>query len=237
MKTLGRVIFVIIVGIGASGCITHFIAADYPKYLSNQVGSSQLPKTNLQADYSMTPETESNRYEFRSWMAGYANLWVVEFGQILDQTLQSEEVQNAFRRLKWRSPDTNEASSNLLVFDLIRYEFNDFGAHVELKISLRSNGTELLSRTYKADGRTQGGKMFWGGVWAMKNAIQQSTKSALDDILRNLISDLNRQSFVDNAPTHFEPRSHRGSTPHTNHWPDRYPMPWMSVQSISPTPI
>lgn len=33
--------------------------------------------------------------------------------------------------------------------------------------------------------------MFWGGVFAQKNAVQQSTKLALDEILRQLIADLN----------------------------------------------
>ena len=32
--------------------------------------------------------------------------------------------------------------------------------------------------------------MFWGGVFAMKNAVQQSTKLAIDQILKNLTSDL-----------------------------------------------
>ena len=33
--------------------------------------------------------------------------------------------------------------------------------------------------------------MFWGGAFAMKNAVQQSTKLAIDNILRQLIADLN----------------------------------------------
>jgi hypothetical protein len=35
----------------------------------------------------MTPNTENHRYEFRSAMVGYANLWIIEFGKILDETL------------------------------------------------------------------------------------------------------------------------------------------------------
>ena len=193
IKKLSTVAFVIVVVLAASGCtITHNVADDYPQYLSNNVGSSELPKTKIQTDYSMTPETESNRYEFRAWVSGYGNLWVVEFGHVLDQTLQSRDDQDAFGRLTKRSADANNASGNLLLFDLVQYEFTDFGAHIALKISFRKNGVELLSKTYQADGRTQGHKMFWGGVFSMKNAIQQSTKAALDEILKNLILDLNR---------------------------------------------
>ena len=38
------------------------------------------------------------------------------------------------------------------------------------------------------------GGLFWGGVFAQKNAVQQSTKLALDEILRQLITDLNTQA-------------------------------------------
>jgi hypothetical protein len=51
-------------------------------------------------------------------------------------------------------------------------------------------GQVVFSKTYTQDGKTQGGKMFWGGAFAQKNAVQQSTKLALDEILRQLISDL-----------------------------------------------
>jgi len=32
--------------------------------------------------------------------------------------------------------------------------------------------------------------MFWGGGFAMKNAVQQSTKDAIDKVLTRLIADL-----------------------------------------------
>ena len=53
-------------------------------------------------------------------------------------------------------------------------------------------GQALFSKAYQVEGQSQGGKMFWGGPFAMKNAIQQSTKLALDEILRDFIADYNR---------------------------------------------
>ena len=38
--------------------------------------------------------------------------------------------------------------------------------------------------------------MFWGGSFAMKNAIQQSTKLALDDILLEFIQDYNQLNLA-----------------------------------------
>lgn len=43
---------------------------------------------------------------------------------------------------------------------------------------------------YEDSGTGQGGKVFWGGGFAMKNALQQSTKAAADHSLRQYLSDL-----------------------------------------------
>jgi hypothetical protein len=179
----------LILALLSSGCsINHVVKDDYPQYLQNNVGTSKLPSTTLDARYELTPATASHKYEFRSAMAGYANNWVVEFGQMLEATLQSKDVQGAFRKLEKRGP--GEAPV-LLVFDLVSYTFSDFGATVELKVTVQRPGAAPLVKTYKQAGVTQGGKMFWGGVFGMKNAIQQSTKDAVDKLLAAFITDLN----------------------------------------------
>jgi hypothetical protein len=178
---------VLIVSLAACS-INHTVKDDYPQYLRNNVGTSKLPTTTLEARYEMTPATAAHRYEFRSVVTGYANNWIVEFGQMLDATLQSKDVQDAFRKLEKRGPGDQ---GTLLTFELASYSFNDFGAHVELKVTVQRGGGEQLTKMYKAAGVTQGGKMFWAGVFGMKNAIHQSTKDAVDKILAALIVDLN----------------------------------------------
>ncbi|MFA6232462.1 MAG: hypothetical protein WC617_20185 [Rhodanobacter sp.] len=176
-----------------SGCsIRHDVAKDYPQYLINNQGTSQLPSTTAASQYMIAPATASNHYEFRSVMGGYANVWVVQFGQILDDTLQSHDVQAAFGKLT--KSTGNSADDGLLVFDLQSYTYVELGAHVSLKVTYRRGNQEVFSKVYQADGTTQGGKMFWGGAFAMKNAVQQSTKLAVDSILRQLIADLNASS-------------------------------------------
>ncbi len=170
-----------------SACsINHPIAKDYPQYLTNNQ-TTTIGRTNLNTGYALTPSTASHHYEFRAMMTGAANLWVVEFGQILDQTLQSSQVQSAFGKLT-KDIDTD---GNKLLFDLVQYQFNDFSAHVELRVTYSHSGQEVFSRSYRADGQGQGGKMLFAGAFGMKNAIQQSTKLALDEILGKLIADLN----------------------------------------------
>jgi hypothetical protein len=173
-----------------TGCsINHVVKDDYPQYLQNNVGESKLPRTPLEARYELTSSTTAHKYEFRSVVTGYANNWIVEFGQMLDATLQSKDVQGAFKKLERGGPGDGPM---LLTFDLVSYAFADFGATVELKVSVqRAGGAAPLVKTYKQTGVTQGGKMFWAGVFGMKNAIHQSTKDAVDKILAALIVDLN----------------------------------------------
>lgn len=42
-----------------------------------------------------------------------------------------------------------------------------------------------------ASGNTQGAKMFFGGAFGMKNAVQQSTKAPMDIIMGQFIRNLN----------------------------------------------
>lgn len=178
-----------------SGCsIKRDVVKDYPQYLMNNQSNSHLPTTSAASAYAVTPNTQTHHYEFRSAMAGYANVWVVEFGRLLDDTMQSSDVQAAFGKLM--KVQSSDESGGLLVFDLQNYSYADLGAHIKLKVTYRRGGSDVFSKVYQADGTTQGGKMFWGGAFAMKNAVQQSSKLALDQILVQLINDLNAVPFA-----------------------------------------
>lgn len=175
------------------GCsIRHDVAKDYPQYLMNNQGTSQLPSTTAASEYTILPATAANHYEFRSAMVGYAHVWVVQFGEMLDDTLQSRDVQAAFGKLT--KSDGGVSNDGVLIFDLQSYTYAEFGAHISLKVTYRRGGQDVFSKVYQADGTTQGGKMFWGGPFAMKNAVQQSSKLAIDNILRQLIADLNTRT-------------------------------------------
>lgn len=178
---------------GVSACtIRHEVAEDYPQYLANNQGEARLPETNKASGYYLEPATQSFTYEFRAAVTGYANLWVVDFGKMLDETLSSKDVQSAFGGLK-KTPETGLGSGDVLIFKLNKYVFEGHAATVSLSVSLSRAGKEAFSKTYSQIGQSQGGKMFWGGAFAQKNAVQQSTKLAIDEILRQLIADLNDQ--------------------------------------------
>lgn len=193
MSGLFRVFVACVVLSSISACtIRHEIASDYPEYLANNEGEAQLPQTDKASGYYLDPDTQSFTYEFRAVTTGYANLWVVDFGKMLDDTLNSRDVQGAFGGLK-KTPELALGAGDVLIFKLNKYVFQNHAAEVSLSVSLSRAGIVTFSKSYSQIGQSQGGKMFWGGAFAQKNAVQQSTKLAIDEILRQLIADLNAQ--------------------------------------------
>lgn len=167
----------------------HVVSDDYQQYLLNNEGSYVFPKTDYDAEYFLTPNTKKHQYEFRSAMTGQANLWVVNFGDILEKTLKSKDIQSAFKKLT-KADSENDQGKMILKFNLIDYIYEGFEARVRLQISALKNGEVIFKDTYYEKGISQGGKMFWAGAFGMKNAIQQSTKSAIDKILEKLLNDM-----------------------------------------------
>jgi hypothetical protein len=183
----------------ATGCsIMHPVAEDYAKYLSNNKGEGKFETAKVTNQYYLPAATQNHRYEFRAATTGYANVWVVEFGKVLDATIQSKDVVDALGPLAKAGAEA-QGSGNTMIFDLQKYTFENFGAHISLTITVKSANRETFKKTYTADGKTQGGKMFWGGAFGMKNAVQQSTKLAMDEIITTFIRDLKASNVVASA--------------------------------------
>lgn len=190
MMQSAKCMFVVAVFGFVSGCtIDHPVAIDYPHFLSQHGGSVELPRTSLEAGYLVERSTQNHRYEFRAATVGYAHVWIVEFGKILDETLDAPYVQSSFGRLEKRSEETGD-SGYMIEFTLDKYEFKDYRAYVAMRIALSDGDKEVFSRTYTSEGKSKGGQMWGGGPFGMKNATLDSTKSAIDKILSDFISDI-----------------------------------------------
>ena len=189
MGKFAALVVVVVLAMNSTGCISHNIGTDYSEYLAKASGEGKLPAAKLNATYTLTPSTEKHSYKCRSATTGLANAWIVEFGKILDMQIRSKDVQQAFGKLEKQKGEGK--TGTVIVFDLVKYAFADFGAHLNLKISVNKDGAETFTKTYESSGKTQGGKMYWGGAFAMRNAMQQSTKLAIDEILKNFINDVN----------------------------------------------
>jgi superfamily I DNA and RNA helicase len=178
----------LLAAIWAAGCsINHPIARDYPRHLA-EAAPTTLPKVPVEATYRIDEATRSHRYQFRAASVGYAHVWIVEFGKILEQTLRSEDIQGAFKSL---GAEAAAARGVELDFRLVDYRFENFAAHISLEIKASRDGKVLLQNVYQATGANKAGQMLMAGVFAMKNAVNTSTKSALDDIFTRFLAELN----------------------------------------------
>jgi len=173
-----------VMALGAAGCATK-VQDDYGKYLQNNTGQVVFPKIDRAFGYSVSPATEQHSVTIKSWLAGIGNSWEVRFNDILRETLNSVDVRKAVTLHSALAADQDK-----ILFDLVSYKFEDTKATIQLRIQTTLAGKAKLSKVYSGVGRGQRGKMIAGGPFAMKNAIQQSSKMAMDQILSAYFTDL-----------------------------------------------
>jgi hypothetical protein len=188
----------VLFGFLVSGCsINHPVAKDYDAHLEKYGDETSLPNSGFDSEYNIASETQGHRYQFRSATVGYAHVWIVEFGKILDKTLNSEYVQSAFGRLSKISTDS-PTGDNLIEFELVNYEFKNYRAYTSLNIEVTNAGQKLLNKTYTSEGVSKGGQMWAAGPFGMKNATLASTKSSIDKILQEFLEDLRANKISKN---------------------------------------
>lgn len=184
-----KIIILAIIG-ATTGCsINHPVAKDYPQYLEKHGKEGSLPRTELKSNYSIDGETETHRYEFRAATVGYAHLWIVEFGKILDETLNAPYVQSSFGELQKATAEVKGLDSDIK-FTLNSYEFKNYRAYVSMNIVLLNDGKVVLDKNYTSEGESKGGQMWGAGPFGMKNATLDSTRTAIDIILTEFINDI-----------------------------------------------
>ncbi len=183
---------ILLIGIIAvsSGCsFNHHVAQGYDGYLHVNKSETPIPKAKILAKYNYSESTKNHHYQFRSFVVGHANRWIIEFAQILDSTMSSEEMKASFPQMS----KSNEASShgNVIEFNLLSYYFSNYGSHVRLNIEVKNDGVAIFSKDYAASGEGQAVQMWLGGVFGMMDAVRDSTKSSMDQILVQFINDIN----------------------------------------------
>jgi len=181
-------ISVLILFVLITGCsIKHPVAIDYDKHLVKSGAETTLPKSELEAEYSIGNKTKNHSYQFRAATVGYAHVWIVEFGKILDKIIKSDYVQSAFGKLE----KGDGANGNLIEFELVSFEFNNYRAYTALNIKVFDSGNENFDKTYRSEGRSQKDQMWGAGPFRMTNATLKSTKQSIDKILKQFIHDSN----------------------------------------------
>ena len=129
----------------------------------------------------------------RSALAGTANVWDTRPGRMLKQVADVELPQMVAHYVSSQTyEEPNQGAPRLtLVLGVVDYRFADTHAALVVHGAAYGPNRELLfERDYEGKGKTQLGKMFWGGAFTMKSAIRQSTLEAYQQVLAGIRSDL-----------------------------------------------
>ena len=176
LLTGGKMRFLLLVLL-FTGCAT-VVDSDYGQYLNNNLNMVNLKKKSIAKNYYQTKNSRKHSRDIKSFTTGIGNKWTIKFGPIMDTTLASKPYVAAFGSMK-KLNDKNLKDTMLI--NLLEYDFRDHRAVLEFEIKVYKNKKLKFEKTYKAMGKSQGGKMFWAGAAGMKNAIQQSTMMAMNE--------------------------------------------------------
>lgn len=143
--------------------------------------------------------TLDKKVAIRSFMTGIAHSWEAQPGDMLKQVVDIELPQ-MFASYEFSKADKEPRGTGpglVLGFTVPGYEFADFHATISVAVVAKGRGGNLLfEKTYSATGDTQGGKMFWGGAFAMKSAMRQSSLDAYKKIFAQLRTDLEADGVI-----------------------------------------
>jgi len=183
-----RKLFIICILIFASfllvSCV-HNISNGFDIYLKEH--PTNLSKIDIPVSYSIDPNTKKMIYSFRCFSTGITNKWIIKVGDMLKDYLEIRGPQ-IFKKFV---PYNKDSSISIHIdFAITNYAFKDFRAYVGMKIAVYKNNKLLFSKNYNAIGIREGERIFWGGAYAQRYAVHQSTQSAFDSIMTQFLNDL-----------------------------------------------
>lgn len=189
MYAMGLLAFLLI----GSGC-AHQVAFQDVDYRIDEL------KRDEPVSVLIEPAERARTVSIRSFMAGAAHSWEAEPGQMLMQVADVELPQwFAHYKLVDQLPE-NGGAGYILELSVPEYRFESFRASVGVQARFTAmDGQELLERLYRADGPGRGGRMFWGGAFAMKSAMRTSSLEAFKEVFSRLREDLNQ--ILDSVPS------------------------------------
>lgn len=138
-------------------------------------------------------ETRKREEEVRSATVGWGHTWHVQVGEMLYQVADIEFSQtfNDHEMLSRREESEPGSEAVALELEVPEYRFEGFEARLRVKArAFSANGETILDESYYAVGQSQGAKMFWGGAFAMKSALRQSSMDAYRQAFRRLRDNL-----------------------------------------------
>ncbi len=138
----------------------------------------------------MDRHTLNKEVSIKSFMTGIAHSWDAQPGQMVKQVADIELPQ-MFKDYRFSEVYPEAPPHITLEITIPKYEFASFRATFILRAKAYSADKKVyFDNSYTEVGVSQGAKMFWGGAFAMKSAIRQSSFGALKNIFASLRRDL-----------------------------------------------
>jgi len=177
----------VILLLATSGCIHHRIEFGDIQH------SISMPKQNAAVIVVIDQATLDQTVDVHSWLTGIAHSWDARPGQMLKQVADIELPQmfSSYEVTTAYHLPTGESGRLVLQLAVPNYRFENFHATVTVHAIARASADPpIFDKTYMKEGDTQGGRMFWGGAFAMKSAIRQSSYDAYKKVFADLRDDL-----------------------------------------------
>jgi hypothetical protein len=182
------VIMLVALGTGCTHPIAFHPTGDEWHY---SIGAKPQRGASLAAVVDET--TAAASYSFRAASTGVANLWVANYGEMLEQVADVElpQLVEIYRRSsEYLEPATGDKRLTL-VLTVPSYEFRDYRA----KMTIHAEGfgpgrTPIFSKSYSSEGDSEAGKMIWAGALGQKSAVRQSSLDSFREIFEQMRTDI-----------------------------------------------
>jgi hypothetical protein len=187
MSWIARLVALLVLAVSTTGCITHRVTFQDARYVTD------AHKNNASVVAVIDQDTLTRKVVIHSVMTGIGNNWEAEPGDMLKQVVDIELPQ-MFSDYQFSTKDQAPSGTGpglVLGLSVSAYRFADFHAQITVNAVCKArDGRMLFEKSYDAAGSPQGGKMFFGGAFAMKSAVRQSSLAAYKEIFVKLRGDV-----------------------------------------------
>jgi hypothetical protein len=153
-----------------SGCTYNVVLQPHPT-----TENTELP---VSAEISIPEQTAQYHYDVSSATAGFANTFRIAVGPALVQYAE------AFLRPVFKDGD------DIVIEIVIKgFDVHDFEAHIDAQFIVTKDGFDVFDNVYHASGQGYYARTLWGGAFAMKSSMRETTHEALASLFRQFLND------------------------------------------------
>jgi hypothetical protein len=189
LSSMARLFSVMALAVLATGCISHPVTFQDAKYVTD------AHKNNASIVAVIDQNTLSKKVTIHSFTTGIGNNWDALPGDMLKQVADIELPQ-MFGEYQFSTKDPAPSGSGpgvVLALTLPDYKFANYHAYITVNAVCKArDGHLLFEKSYQQEGNAQAGKMVFGGAFAMKSAVRQSSLQAYRQIFTELRGDMQK---------------------------------------------